>query len=280
MMAGRRLTIGFIGNCQAELLQKAFLRAVPASDFATFYHFFNIDDDKRAEARADLARCDVLLMQDIQDVELYPLQTAVPPGVKILPFPFIRFASPWPFDDFNGLRDGMARNQDDPSLHTTTYYDGVLGRLRRLHPEPQVRFEAYKALNLEARIDPLRVHDFEIRRLEALDERFGFQIGRLILDGFRKTQLFYTVNRPCGAVLGLVLDHLFKALDLDYYRSLDPNGSCDQALDELRSIQVPVHPLVAKRLDIEWADETRLYRNGERERTWEDFVRAYIERYG
>ena len=63
-------------------------------------------------------------------------------------------------------------------------------------------------------IDPGRVHDFETRRLQALDERFGFAIGRVILDGFRRTQLFYTVNRPCGSLLSLILDHIFAVLEL------------------------------------------------------------------
>ena len=66
------------------------------------------------------------------------------------------------------------------------------------------------------------MHDFETRRLELLDERFGFEIGRHILDGFRKTRLFYTVNRPCGAVLALVLNYIFKALDLD--QTAAPDG--------------------------------------------------------
>jgi len=43
---------------------------------------------------------------------------------------------------------------------------------------------------------------------------------------------------------------------------------------------VPVHPFVARRLSIEWASEERLYRNGDRELKWDEFVRAYIERYG
>jgi Polysaccharide biosynthesis enzyme WcbI len=274
MTPSRRLMIGFVGNCQAELLQKAFQRALPASDFASFYHFFTINENARAKACDDLAGCDVLMMQDIQDLELYTLREAIPSTAKILRFPFLRFASPWPYDDFNGLRDTIARNQDDPALHTVTYYDGILGRLRRTQPNPHARFEAYKNCKVGEVIDPARVHDFETRRLEALDERFGIEIGRHILDGFRKSQLFYTVNRPCGAVLAFVLEYIFKALDLD------PMVPPDGILDELRAVQVPVHPFVARRLSIEWADEGRLYRNGDRELNWDEFVRGYIERYG
>ena len=141
MGPNRRLTIGFVGNCQAEVLQRAFQKAAPSSDFTTFYHFFDVMDERRAGA--DIANCDVLLMQDIQNLEAYPLRDAIAASTKVLPFPFLRFASPWPYDDFNGLRDSVARAQDDPSMHTTTYYDGVLGRLRRQLPEPEARFAAY-----------------------------------------------------------------------------------------------------------------------------------------
>jgi Polysaccharide biosynthesis enzyme WcbI len=274
MGPNRRLTIGFVGNCQAEVLQKAFQKAAPTADFTTFYHFFDVAEERRPSAGADIAKCDVLLMQDIQNLEAYPLRDAIPASTKVLPFPFLRFASPWPYDDFNGLRDSVARAQDDPSLHTTIYYDGVLGRLRRQLPEPEARFAAYKAHSVPSMIDPGRVHDFERRRLQALDERFGFAIGRVILDGFRRTQLFYTVNRPCGPLLSLLLDYIFAVLELKL-----PSAPSED-LDELGTIQVPVHPFVAERLAIEWADETRRYRNGDQETTWEKFVRGYIARYG
>jgi len=122
-------------------------------------------------------------------------------------------------------------------------------------------------------VDPATVHDFEARRLEALDERYGRPIGSRILDEYRETRLFYTVNRPCGALLAMVLGHILEALRLD----LKPPP--ERALDELRSIQVPVHPLVARRLGIKWADETTRYGDGA-SLTWEEFVRGYIARYG
>jgi hypothetical protein len=270
----RRERIGFIGNCQTELLHRAFRDAVPASRFATFYHFFDVAETTREAARAEIAACDLLCLQDIQDLEQYPLRDAIRRDTRIVRFPFLRFAAPWPYDDFNGLRDTAARAQDDPSRHTVTYYDGVLGRLRRSVPDPQARFLVYRTLALEGIVDPVRVLDFETRRLEALDEKFACTIGRFILDNFREAQLFYTVNRPCGSLLAIVLDMIFKAVDVD------PELSPDTDLDELRSIQCPVHPLVAQKLGIAWAHEARLYLIEDRQVTFDDHVRDYIARYG
>jgi hypothetical protein len=271
---GRHQTIGFVGNCQAELLRRAFAEVLPPSGFTTFYHFFDMTDAECASAQAELSECAVLLMQDIHDVDAYPLRHAIPSDVSVIEFPFLRFASPWPYDDFNGLRDSVARSQDDPALHTTTYYDGVLGKLRRTVPDPQGRFEAYKAHRARGMVDPARVHDFESRRLGALDHRFGFSIGRFILENFRDTQLFYTVNRPCGPVLKMVVDYICEKLDID--------SPCapGELLDELGRIQVPVHPFVAHSLSMSWVDENRLYKHGGRDVTWEGFVRDYIAHYG
>jgi Polysaccharide biosynthesis enzyme WcbI len=120
--SNHRLTVGFVGNCQAELLHKAFRGAVPSADYASFYHFLDVAEDRRAVAAADIANCDVLLMQDIQDLEAYPLRDAIPASTKVLTFPFLRFASPWPYDDFNGLRDGAGGTPGglqgaQPSVH-------------------------------------------------------------------------------------------------------------------------------------------------------------------
>jgi len=263
-----------VGNCQAELLQRAFAAALPATEFSAFYLFFDPSPAARAQAVTELARSDIVLLQDIQDTESGGLSAAIPSATRIVRFPFLRFASPWPYDDFNGLRDTMARQQDDPALHTTTYYDGILGRLRRLIPDPEARFDAYKAQAAPGIVDPARVHDFERRRLQALDQRFDMAIGRFILEEFQRTPLFHTVNRPCGALLAMVLADVFDRLGLDV---AVPDAA---TLDELGAIQVPVHPGVAERLSIEWATKQRLYRHGGTEITWDQFVRGYIRRYG
>jgi polysaccharide biosynthesis acetyltransferase WcbI-like protein len=268
------LVVGFVGNCQAELLHQVFQRAALGRGITAFYHFVDLSKVQLVQSREEISTCDVLFLQDIQDVEHYPLRDSIPKRTQVINFPFIRFAAPWPYDDFNGIRDGIARAQDDPALHSVTYYDGMLSRLRRRIPNSRERLETYRKLDIPDAINPLRVLDFEARRLEALDKRFGISIGRFILNEFRKRQLFYTVNRPCGTVLELVMDYILKFLDLDL------NITSSKNLDELRQIQVPVHPMVARRLDIEWANETTIYETNGQRVMWEDYVRQYIERYG
>lgn len=269
---GRR-SVGFIGNCQTELLHRAFTRVAPAGEIRSFYHFFDVPEAGRAAAAEEVAQCDDLLVQDVKNFEDYTLRDAIPASANIIRFPVIWFAAPWPYDDFNGLRDAHARSLDDPSVHTTTYYDGTLGKLRKLVADPQARFEAYRQLDVSGLVRPERILDFEARRLEALDARFGTAIGKTILDGFRKSQLFYTVNRPCGSLLSMLLDYVLGALKIDVAPKPMPE------LDELQVIQSPVHPKIAEALGMTWVTADRTYQVHGQVMDFETYVRAYIARY-
>jgi hypothetical protein len=142
-------------------------------------------------------------------------------------------------------------------------------------PDPEARLHAYRKLDLKGLISPQRVLDFETRRFEALDLRFGVTIGKFIVDNFRSRPLFHTVNRPGAPVLAMLLEHLFTALKIDLPSSALPVAEFD-ALD---AIEVPIHPKVAETLEMTWVAPDRIYKVDGRIMDWEAFVRAYIARY-
>lgn len=261
--------VGFVGNCQAELLSRAFRAAALGCE--TVYRFY---DEAGEAAAADAARCDILVLQDIQNVEDWLLYDRVGPAARIVRIPFLRFAALWPYDDFNGPRDLAARAQDHPSRHTVTYYDSVLAKLRRFVSDPEARIAAYRRLDAPQIVDPLRVLDFEARRLVAMDEKYGVAIGAAILADFCTRQLFFTVNRPCGELLAGVLALIGRETGL----ALGPPRGVD--LDELAAIECPVHPRVAEKLGVSWATPDRRYARDGSTYTFEEHARDYIRRYG
>jgi hypothetical protein len=261
--------VGFVGNCQAELLSRAFQAAAPGSE--TVYWFY---DEAGEAAAADAARCDIVVLQDIQNVEDWSLYDSVGPAARIVRIPFMRFAALWPYDDFNGPRDLAARAQDDRSQHTVTYYDSVLAKLRKFVSDPEARIAAYRRLDAPQIVDPLRVLDFEARRLVAMDEKYGVVIGAGILAHFRERPLFYTVNRPCGELLAGVLALIGRETGL----ALGPPHGVD--LDQLAAIECPVHPRVAEKLGLSWATPDRRYARDGSTYTFEEHARDYIRRYG
>ncbi|HJU17020.1 MAG TPA: WcbI family polysaccharide biosynthesis putative acetyltransferase [Stellaceae bacterium] len=275
LLGGRnRTNVVVVGNCQALAIQRALSRAAALNArLDVKYHFVALQKSLHDQGRQELGACDVVLVQDIRDWENYPLRDAIPERASIIKFPLLHFASLWPFDHYTGLADREAFAREAPNL-TFPYLDGLLGRLRREIPDKEERFLAYRELAVDRVVNCVRLHDFERRRLIALDRKFGFDIGRLILDRFRHQQLFYTIAHPNHRILTMLTRYVLQKMGVaERYRPL-------ASLDHLERVQVPVHPKVAKALGVRWAHEKTRYAYGGRTVTWEHYIRSYIDHYG
>jgi hypothetical protein len=263
-----------IGNCQAQTIYEGLIRAGELNRrLNAKYHFVGLQQNLIELGRAELASSEVLLVQDIRDWQHYPLRQYIGENVRIIKFPLLHFASLWPFDHYNGPGDKEAYEREWPNL-TFLYHDGLLARLRKEIPDREQRLAAYRSLSVDGVINFVRLHDFEKRRLLAMDRQFGLQIGQFILDNFRRRQLFYTTNHPNAEIMTMLIQHLLRQLGIAAaYR---PSA----ILDHLNRLQVPVHPKVATALGVKWANENTKYRYGGEEITWETYIRRYIEHYG
>jgi len=269
-----RRNVLVIGNCQAETIRQGFEEAEPLRRrFKSKYQFVRLPRHLHERGIAELRECDLLLVQDIRDWDSYPLKEEIPAGLEIMPFPLLHFASLWPFDHFNGAGDNEAHDREYPNL-TFLYLDGLLGRLRKEIPDKEARFRAYRDLSVEGIVNHLRLHDFERRRLLAMDQRFGGGIGQFVLDNFRDHQLFYTIAHPNREVLSMLMQRLLHLLGID-----EPLPEIAE-FDHLNRLQVPIHPRVARDLGVGWANEDTPYVYEGRPITWEAYTRAYIEHYG
>ncbi|HEY4469686.1 MAG TPA: WcbI family polysaccharide biosynthesis putative acetyltransferase [Stellaceae bacterium] len=272
---GGRRRIVIIGNCQSETLRQGFAHIEALNRrFEAKYHFVDLQQNQRDFVARDLEHCDILLVQDLRNWETFPLRDCVPPGVDIIKFPLVRFASLWPFDGWNGPGDREAHDREAPNL-TFAYLDGLLGRLRKEIPDKEARFEAYRALEWPGIINYRRLHQLEERRLTASDKQFGVAIGDFILTNFQKRPVFHTTVRPNWQVFSLLLQYVAKAVSVS-----EPVSLTDKADVMLRQPQVPVHPKVARELGVRWAHEKTQYGVHGRKVTWETYIRSYIEHYG
>jgi hypothetical protein len=274
LVSAQRTRVLIIGNCQAQTVHEALARSGEFDDrLDVKYHFVGLQQNLHEGGKAELESSDVLLVQDIRDWENYPLRPYIQDGVQIIRFPLLHFASLWPFDHYNGPGDKEAYEREWPNL-TFLYHDGLLARLRKEIPDREQRLLAYRTLSVDGVINFARLHDFEKRRLTAMDKQFGCEIGEFILDNFQKRKLFYTTNHPNGQILGMLMQYLLRKLGMDQgYR---PNST----LDHLRRLQVPVHPKVAQALGVTWVKENTKYLYSGEQITWETYVRRYIAHYG
>jgi hypothetical protein len=272
--AAGRCRLIVVGNCQAQLVHAGFCRVDGLSArFDARYHFVDLPPELHEAGKRELAEAEILFVQDIQDWRRYPLRDCVPAQARIVEFPLLRFASLWPFDHYNGLGDRQALAQEWPNV-SYIHLDGLLGRLRREIPDPEARFRAYRDLAVDSLVDCRRLHDFEERRLIAMDRKFAGGIGAFILDGFRRRRLFHTTVHPSGEVMARLLRLLAARLEVV------PGTFSADRLDQLNYLEVPVHPLVAAALGVRWAGARTLYNCRGEKLTWEAYVRRYIAHYG
>ena len=274
LLSPRRTRVLIVGNCQAQTVHEALARSGDFHDrLDVKYHFVALQQNLHEAGKTELESSDVLVVQDIRDWENYPLRPYIPDGVRIIKFPLLHFASLWPFDHYNGPGDKEAYEREWPNL-TFLYHDGLLARLRKEIPDREQRLLAYRTLSVDGIINFARLHDFEKRRLTAMDKQFGCEIGQFILDHFQRRRLFYTTNHPNGQILGMLMQYLLRQLGMGHgYR---PSST----LDHLSRLQVPVHPKVAQALGVAWARENTKYLYGGEQITWETYVRRYIDHYG
>ena len=274
LISRQRTRVLIIGNCQAQTVHEALARSGEFDELLDVkYHFVGLHQNLHEVGKAELESSDILLVQDIRDWESYPLRPYIRDGVRIIKFPLLHFASLWPFDHYNGPGDKEAYEREWPNL-TFLYHDGLLARLRKEIPDREQRLLVYRALSADGIINFARLHDFEKRRLTAMDKQFGCEIGQFILYHFQKRRLFYTTNHPNGQILGMLMQYLLRELEMD--RGYRPSST----LDHLRRLQVPVHPKVAQALGVTWATESTKYLYGGEQITWETYVRHYIDHYG
>lgn len=273
--ASRRKKIVMIGNCQSDILCQALNRTESLNGaFEAKYHFVMLPNQLFETVKRDLETCDILMVQDIWDWQNFPLREYIRDDLEVIRYPAVRFASLWPFDGWNGPADKEAHEREAPNL-TFPYLDGLLGRLRKVIPDKEQRFQAYCLLEAEGVINYRRLHELEKRRLIALDNKFDTDIGAFVLDNFHKRRLFRTTVRPDREVLNRLMTYLLKRIGVGGTHSL-PNRL--NALPD--SPEIPVHPKVAKDLGVKWADENTKYLYGGERITWETYVRRYIEHYG
>jgi hypothetical protein len=274
LVTRQRTRVLMVGNCQAQTIHEALVRSGEFDDrLDVKYHFVVLQQNLHELGKSDVENSDVLLIQDIRDWEHYPLKDYIRKDARIIKFPLLHFASLWPFDHYNGPGDKEAYEREWPNL-TFLYHDGLLARLRKEIPDREQRLLAYRTLSVDGIINFTRLHDFERRRLAAMDKQFGCEIGRFILEKFQRRKLFYTTNHPNGQIIGMLMQYLLRQLGMD--RGYRPNPS----LDHLRRLQVPVHPKVAQALGVTWANEETKYLYRGEEITWETYTRRYIDHYG
>jgi hypothetical protein len=102
----------------------------------------------------------------------------------------------------------------------------------------------------------------------------------IVTDQLRARPLFWSYNHPTGWLLqqvaSRVLDRLRHLLGLTYDAA--QLARAWQDFDPLHHSQIPIHPEVARQLQLDWWSPDRLYRNYDGAAlSYDDFMLRYIK---
>jgi hypothetical protein len=273
-LQGAREPIVFIGNCIGETVVQG-LAATPAvtkhfTPFAVPLHLKQLGDPDVVQAVSD-AR--FVFIQGLALRHMDHIQTLVKSHCQIVNVPDFVLYSVWPFDGHNGYRDpAVTATLPQAAAHQ---HDGALARLREIEPDKGKRLRRYRDLDfdLASRID--RVIETQNRFLVDMDKGNDAQMGRFIARHFRDRPLFYNCTHPSEILFQELCEFCWTKLDL---RGPPPRIP---GLDAWRGWRVPVHPRIAERVGLTWANERTRYAYGTLGSvTWDEWARHYIETYG
>ena len=280
----RRETLIVYGDCQAQALVRVLhcIRMV-VERFDLKYHPVEQQHSNWLIWRDDIIESSFVLLQSLASLDEYPLNFVSrelrPPSLL---FPTMTFPSLWPYSTEFGGCDAVAEQlSDDRGKTGLHYFDALLGLLRKI-PDKDIRFQAYRNLRsegvhaaeklLKAR-NIYRIFELDCIRLLNIDKHFGLSVGQLIIFSFRDRRLFHTVKHPAVELFYVLVSQLLQRLRLtsDLSRPLT---------DSLSYYQIPIHPAVAKTLNVSWATSDATYNALGKQWTFENYTRRYMDEFG
>lgn len=258
-------------NCQADEML-AFLQRSDAMTalmgmeriFLGALHEF-IAQHGEAEARARLARVTIVWEQASQasQEERAHVRALVPQAARWLRFPALTCSALWPFatSDNRPGGDPLFPYSDRLAAQVWRQLGGHEQRLDEV--DDDVLFDCYMELSIAKMPDPERMLELDLLSWQQRDVDADIPMAGFLLDRLRRTQLFYTAGRATWVPTGEMLRGLVEATIADAEVRCAVLADMQQmaaAYVGNDTLSMPIHPLVAERLGLEWHDAGALCR--------------------
>ncbi len=271
-------TLVVYGNCQAEALARLMEKnSLIASSFkVVYYRSYDIPGQTRTPVSPEhLESCALFFSQ--YDPQPFPDLDRLPRECLKVHFPSMDVNLLWPFHCVNPY------NQATPDFPFGPFPYGdrvILECVAKGMSAAETLdyyltgWEHYKP-NLGA------LGRLERSRLEARDGHCDVKMGSFILDQLRSRRLFWTVNHPTQMLMRELLGRLFEASERvapalkeadieETVRVYFPAGEL------LKIASIPIHPAVARELDLEWYDPHERYGVFGNTYTYEEYFEQMI----
>ena len=267
-------TLLIYANCQADEMHSIVERTetVPSlfgleRIFLGALHEF-VGRHGRAEAEARLRRVTVVWEQGSQASaeERALIRTVVPAGARWLRFPALTCSALWPFGTSDSRPGGDALYPYSDMLAARIWRDlgGAANGLDAI--DDDALFDRYMTLSTARMPDLERVLERDLLQWQGRDADADIAMAAFLSGRLRQCRLFYTAGRGSWASTGEILRRLVEA-------TIDTPGDRTRASAEVArmdadyvgndTLSMPVHPLVAERLGLNWhaPDERQNWRS-------------------
>lgn len=259
-------------NCQGAYLQE-LLKASAQFDGSYEIHYY-VNYNREVVPDEMLGQCALLIYQPLSgkwgDLSAERLTGKVPPDCKKIAISYITSQLYWPFmasDPRNSPDDAYPFGQ-------FPYGDSQLQELSQQGLDADAVIERY--LN-DSFIDSVYSPESVISRYEAeqkdLECRRDQKLLDFIMENYRKVKLFESFNHPSRVLCIYQTNDLLAKLGM---AALEEAHT--PTLEYLKGYEQPIHPVVAKRLGLEFECETSTaYRIWGKPMSFLEFTRAYVE---
>jgi len=266
------------GNCQAETLT-TIARAIPSLQsgltFKNIAWYVNETIDWTGARGADFMSDIRVVWEQVDtgpvDENRAEMRRRLPGDCQIIRFPPLWITTLWPFIG------------NDPRLAESKRYfwtDTIAAQLAGTDLSDDELYAEYMRISTERMPNLDRRLRLDLARWRANDEAANLKLADYVLEWFRKTRLFYTVAHISAVPLYHILrslidgteiikpaDRLKARLELDVM--LRHHGGDNYEM-------VPVHPLVAERLGLDYFDPNERHRYYGHRWTHKEYILNYI----
>ena len=201
------------------------------------------------------------------------LDRRIPADCQVVKFPPFNMLALWPFAG----NDPRLANERECRYPWT---DSIAASLSGRDASDDALFDAYMQISTEKMPDLNRRLRMDINRWRASDELADIKIADWVLENFRHTQVFYTAGHLSAPPLGAMMKELLART-----RMLQPSEiyEAQRETDFLlrdhvgQDLEVvPVHPLVAERLELSYYDPEARHRWHGHAWSFRDYILNYI----
>ena len=279
----RARTVLVYGNCQAPSVAQGLATLDDLHENFRFVCVLN-----HAPPGVEAAVVPDALLQDVALVlqqheeragvpALVALQQRLPAGLPVVTFPSFILQSPWPFECVE-----TRPNPPEPGRPWGRYPMGDMIGLEVTRTGLQGPLAVAAYLDLSAR----KLPDMQVRlqrdldRIRRYDQHCDVQLSDYVESTFRREHLFWTNGHVSGAGMHALVDRIAQAARPYLGGTPERARTCLAGLREHGGLgvhQLPIHPLVAEALGLEFWHADMAYRWETEHWTFFEYIQRYIE---